>query len=305
METKVQAVQKRLADQTPKDIVITSKDRFVSLYQTIHGRSNGDLFYEAEKFHFLKQISENPSLAQCDKLSIMGAFLDIAVNGLSADPNMKQVYLVPYKGKCTVSVSPYGELFLRQRSKQILHADNPVLVYEGDHFVTGIRNGETFIEHTAAYPRKSDHIIACYVRLVRPDGSVDFKVLSENEFENIRKMSKSPNSPAYTTGRAGMFMAKTLKHAFKSYPRVKLRGDFSKVEEEIEIEEAIDYGFGSDETSAGTIESSSNGRITPNPASATAAPSASAQAVISSMTAAHDHQGHKVEIVDSEDPFAK
>lgn len=299
METKVQALQKRLAGQTPKDIVLSSKDRFINLYQTIHGRNNGDVFYEAEKFHFLKQISENKSLAECDKLSIMGAFLDIAVNGLSADPNMKQVYLVPYKGKCTVSISPYGELYLRQRAGQIKHADNPVLVYDGDHFVTGIRGGETFIEHTAAYPRKSEDIIACYVRLVRPDGSVDFKVLSSGEFENIRKMSKSPNSPAYTTGRAGMFMAKTLKHAFKSYPRVKLRGQFSKVEEEIELDDAIDYGFETQEAPAPSIESGSGGRITPNPA-----PSAAAQAVISSMTATDEAEGHKVEIVNSEDPFA-
>ncbi|MBK7883033.1 MAG: recombinase RecT [Chitinophagaceae bacterium] len=44
-------------------------------------------------------IQENAKLAECSKLSLYGCFLDVAVNGLSFDPTMKHVYLVPYNVK--------------------------------------------------------------------------------------------------------------------------------------------------------------------------------------------------------------
>lgn len=244
-ETKMQVAQKSFSEMTPSEIVGSDKvkSKFVQLYQLMHGKNNGEMFYQIEQFHFLKQLSEKPELAKCDKLSLYGCLIDIAVNGLSFDPAMKQVYLVPFGNKCVVMVSPYGELYLRTRSGQIKYADNPVLVYEGDVFKTGTRNGEGFVEHEAKFPRVSDNIIACYVRIVRADDSVDYKVLSRPEIDKLRAASKQPNGAAWVNHFGGMVQAKTLKHAFRSYPRAKVRGQFAKIEEDTNLSDTIDYSF--------------------------------------------------------------
>ncbi len=236
-------------------------DRFKKLYLTFNGKS-GEKYYEAEKFHFAKLLQENTRLAECSKLSLYGCFLDVAVNGLSFDPTMKHVYLVPYKHKTNkdgrevwesraqLQISGQGELLLRMQQLQIKYADNPVLVYEGDLFKMGTRNGSVFVEHEAVIPRKSDNIIACYLRITRNDDTVDYKVLTMPEIEKLRKFSKDPNSKAWTDGLPGMVQAKTIKHAFKNYPKLRIleKSKFTAlasetVDEEAEVVQEDIYGL--------------------------------------------------------------
>ncbi|MBK7885170.1 MAG: recombinase RecT [Chitinophagaceae bacterium] len=231
VEQKVSIIQK-LDTTSPTQIVNLPEvaDRFKKLYVTFNGKS-GEKYYEAEKFHFAKLLQENAKLAECSKLSLYGCFLDVAVNGLSFDPTMKHVYLVPYNVKkgdnnwekrAQLQISGQGELLLRMQQGQIKYADNPVLVYEGDIFKTGTRNGQLFVDHEATIPRKSDTIIACYLRITRNDDSADYKVLTMPEIEKLRKFSKDPNSKAWTDGLPGMVQAKTIKHAFKNYPKLRI-----------------------------------------------------------------------------------
>ncbi len=223
--------------QLVKDEKIAKK--FMQLYGAIHGKK-ADAFYQAEQFNFIKVLQENVALQKCDKLSLYGAFLDVAVNGLSFDPTKKLVYLVPYGNKAKLQISPYGELLIRQQTGQIKHADNPVLVYENDDFeVTTDGNGTT-VTHKKNFKETGGEIIACFLRIVRNDDTVDFKVLTAEELEQIRSFSKSPNSAAWTKGYAGMFMAKTIKHAFKTYAKVRI-GQFSQLETDVEEAEEISY----------------------------------------------------------------
>ena len=234
-------------------------DRFKQLYHIMNGANiqAATIKYEAEKFHFMKLIQDKPELQQCTKLSLYGCFLDMAVNGLSFDPAMKHAYVVAFnfnvgskqvpkwEKRATVMVSGYGELHMRQTQGQIKYADNPILVYEGDEFRHGTKDGKVYLDHVAAFPRKTDTIIACYIRLERVDGSVDYKVLSIEEVMKLKAFSKDPNSKAWTDGFPGMIQAKTIKHAFRSYPKVKM-GQFSQLQSNTadqDAEPAIDYGL--------------------------------------------------------------
>lgn len=217
-------------------------ERFKHLYSIIHPGAKAEIFYEAEKFHFMKLIQESPVLQGCTNLSLYGCWMDVAVNGLSFDPSFKHLYLVPfnvntagknqapkYEKRAQLQISGYGELLLRQKQGQIKYADNPMLVYEGDEFAFGTRNGVGFVDHVSKLPRKSDNIIACYLRIVRTDDSVDFKVLTETDMERFRKFSKDADrSKAWGDGIGGMWMAKCIKHAFKNYPKVRT-GEFSQL----------------------------------------------------------------------------
>lgn len=257
------SIIKQLESSSPLKIVDLPEvaDRFKKLYLTFHGKS-GEKYYEAEKFHFAKIIKENPKLQECTKLSLYGVFLDMAVNGLSFDPSMKHAYIVPYNTKvkqggverweqrAQLQISGQGELVLRMNHGQIKYADNPVLVYEGDVFKYGTRNGLIYVEHEAVFPRKSDKIMACYLRIERNDNSVDYKVLSIEEIEKLRKFSKDPNSKAWTDGLPGMVQTKTIKHAFKSYPKLRPleRSKFTAlasetIDEDAEVIEGDIYGL--------------------------------------------------------------
>lgn len=246
-ENKVSII-KQLEAARPAQIVDLPEvaDRFKKLYLTFNGKDGGR-HYEAEKFHFAKTLQEKPALQQCTKLSLYGCFLDMAVHGLSFDPSMKHAYLVPYNHKvkgpngvetwekrAQLQISGQGELLMRANSGQIKYADNPILVYDGDMFRFGTRNEKVFVEHEAAFPRQTDNIIACYIKIVRNDDSVDYKVISMEEVAKLRKFSKDPNSTAWTDGLPGMVQAKCIKHAFRSYPKMRslARAQFSALASE-------------------------------------------------------------------------
>lgn len=239
-------------------------DRFIHLYSVMNGKNTevAKLAYEAEKFHFMKLLQDKPELRECTKLSLYGCFIDMAVQGLSFDPAMKHAYVVGFptnvgtknnptwEKRAVLMIDGRGELVIRTRQGQIKYADNPVVVWACDSFEHGSEHGVKFINHKSVHPRPKDaEIIACYLKITRPDGTIDYAVMDIEDIMNLKKFSKQPESLAWTKGIRGMVETKTLKHAFKSYPKVKL-GNFSKLKTEVieptedEKEFKIDYGLG-------------------------------------------------------------
>lgn len=209
------------------------QQRFTQLYKTFNV-SDGSAAYEAEKFHFAKIVKSSEKLSACTKLSLYGCFLDMAVNGLSFDPAMKHAYLVPFAAKVKVNgkeiweqraqlqISGIGELALRVQQQQIKYADNPVLVYDCDYFSMGTKDNHLFVSHDVKLPRVENAMItACYLRITRNDDSIDYKVLTMPEIDQLKKFSKDPESKAWTIGLPGMVQAKTIKHAFRTYPKLR------------------------------------------------------------------------------------
>jgi len=224
-------------------------DRFLDLYMKVNGIDNvktAEAFLKAEQFHFGKLIASNAKVASCTNVSIYGIFMDVAVMGLSFDPSMKHLYVVPYfdrnenRNVAQLQISGQGELVLRAKQGQIKYADNPVIVWSCDEFDSGSRDGQPFVEHVRVLPRPDNSfIVACYIRIVRSNGSTDYKVLTYDELMQLRKSSKDPNSTAWTTHIAGMMMAKTIKHAFKAYPKTRVAGNFSRLQTEIDDDREI------------------------------------------------------------------
>ena len=247
------------------------EEKFVKLYNSVHGDSKGDLMFARQKFHFMKQVNENAALKECTGLSLYGVFMDAAVYGYSLETGSQpDVYLMSrnvnvgtkdspkWVKNAVMVVSPYGELKTRIQAGQIKYADNPVIVYEGDQFsiVDGV------VKHSPSIPRKSNNIVASFIKLVRPDGAVDYKWLLKEDWQRMAeysaKQNKGKTNSLYTSAHGGIdpgfLAAKTIKHAFKTYPKVKL-GQFSEiqvteapVEDGNKVPESIDYGFTEDAT---------------------------------------------------------
>ena len=237
--------------------------KFIYMYNAIWGSETGEQIYNREKFNFNKLLTETPALQECTKISLLGCFLDIAVNGLSLDNSGRpQCYLIPrnvkvktsngdmWEKRAGLTISAYGEVYMRQRAGQIRYADNPVIVYEGDHFRPILNaNGAKAVEYQGAFPRKSEKPVAAFIRIVRNDGSVDYSWMMESDWKRLSTFSAKQNkgnaNALYTSNNGlidpGFLENKMIKHAFDAYPKVRT-GNYTLMETTQE-EPVIDYGL--------------------------------------------------------------
>ena len=242
----------------PSELIRSSAvaEKFIKNYQLIHRvpRPIAESFYQAQQFHFLRILEENQKVAACSKMSLYGIFLEAAAYGLSFDPSAKHVYLVPYGNKATMMISGQGELTIRKMQGQILYADNPRIVYAEDYFDVSETNGATNITYKAVDGPKKE-MKAAFLKITRIDGTIDYKVMWFSELMQLRNFSRDQNSLAWTKGLKGMFEAKLIKHAFKTYPKASITGSFSKLqsEEDDPTPVEIDYGIDIDEVEAEPI----------------------------------------------------
>lgn len=266
--TVEQLNQMQALDIVKADIV---RDRFISIYDTLWGNGTGKATYERESIYFNKLLREKPELQNGTRFSLFTAFIDLALCGLSLEQGARALcYLIGrnvnvgtrerpvWEGRVVLTISAYGELVLRARAGQIRHADNPVLVYENDEFSFSDRGGRKEVNYTCRLPHAGKRVIACYLRITRADGSIDYSVMTEEDWTRLAGYSASqdrrnhrPNA-LYTSNNGsidtGFLMAKCVKHAFSTYPKVRVgRGtelESKQVEEkEIEINDEL-YGIG-------------------------------------------------------------
>jgi hypothetical protein len=279
-EKKSIKVAKYLESLTPQEIATDKqvRDSFIKIYETVHGKGMGEAFYMKEQFNYMKLLNENPILQECSKLSLYGSFLDLSVNGLTLDNTSKPLcYLMSRNAKVKttnggeawekrayIKVSPTGEIFYRKRCGQIKDADNPQIVWgipgdakNSDIIRVGLneRGKHVVKEHERLIPRHpSAKIIGGYIRLERLDGSFECLWMDVSETDRLREYSNKQNKGTATDDRSnklytsfhgqidpGFFEAKITKHAFDSYPPIKI-GEFTKLETQI-IEEKQEYNL--------------------------------------------------------------
>jgi len=243
------------------------EERFITLYSKTQGvdLKVAEMTFQQEKYHFMKAISESEGLRQCEPLSLYGCFMDCAVQGLSFDPKKKLAYIIPgsvnvgtkdnkqYVKRAALEISPYGEMAIRIQLGQVKHADNPVIVYEGDVFEPYQDDSGKGVVYKLNH-QHSNTIIGAFMRILRNDGTVDYHWMLKNDWERLAGYSEKKNfgkaNALYTSNQGqidpGFLAAKLIKHAFKSYPKIKV-SDFSQLEkiedEKPELKPEDIYGF--------------------------------------------------------------
>lgn len=267
MENKLSMkdLQAMTALQVPEDERV--KSRFVNIYNTLQKSREGEYFYEKEKMNFLRVLSASQPLKEATAFSVYGCFIDIAAMGLSLDQTgQPMMYILPYNQKVgkneqgqdqwekriMIEISPYGELALRMQCGQLQHADRPVVVFEGDKFQPMVNDaGQKIVRYEACIPRKSKKIIGSFIKLVRPNGSFDFFHMLEDDITRLagysaKKNTQSGANKLYSSNEGqidtGFLEAKTLKHAFRTFPKLRL-GQFSKLQTTEDEIQATDYGL--------------------------------------------------------------
>lgn len=242
----------------PLEIVKDDKvrSRFIQIYDTLWGAGSGLPAYEKESVYFNRILADNPRLYEkATRFSIFTAFIDLAVSGLSLEPGSRALCYLQgrnyctgqntsgrktYEGRLSLTISGYGELVLRARSGQIAYTDNPVIVYSEDEFSFSDKDGRKSVSYTCHLPHTSNHIVAAFLRIVRNDGSADYAVMFEEDWMRLQNYSAKNNTyrdsatgqmvskpnELYCANEGGIdpgfLCAKLIKHAFRSYPKVRI-----------------------------------------------------------------------------------
>lgn len=282
------------------------RDKFIQIYEAAWTPTtgvSGEAVYEKEARNFNRILSEKEDVrTQCTRFSLFTAFLDVAISGLSLEPGARaQAYLMSrsinigsymgndrqkkakYETQAVLTISGYGELLHRARCGQIRYADNPVIVYAEDTFEYGERDGSKFVNFICRMPHTSGNIVACYIKITRNDGSVDYSVMLPEDWSRLAGFSERQNrrydyqAKQWVSGKAnalygkqsdgtckidtGFLVAKCIKHAFKSYPKARIgRGTQleSQQTEDFEINNDL---YGLDDGT--TVDQSTGEVITP------------------------------------------
>ena len=289
--SKIALKVEQINQLAPMDIATNEavRDKFIQIYEAAWTPTtgiSGEAVYEKEVRNFNRTLAEKQDLRDnCTRFSLFTAFLDVAISGLSLEPGARaQAYLLSrsiatssyigsdgqkknqYETQAILTISGHGELVLRARCGQIRHADNPVIVYQEDEFEYGERNGQKFVNYTCRLPHTSGNIVACFMKITRADGSVDYAVMLPEDWTRLagysarqnKKWDKdkrqwvigAPNALYGYNGQGynidtGFLAAKCIKHAFKSYPKARIgRGTQleSQQVEEMEINDNL-YGL--------------------------------------------------------------
>lgn len=283
--SQINLTVEQLNQMQPLDIVTSPivRDKFINIYDTLWGNGTGEAAYERESNYFNRLLRDKPELQKGTHFSLFTAFIDLALCGLSLEPGVRALcylqgrnhkttpkldqqgrplkdqngYIIyNWEGRVVLTVSAYGELVLRARAGQIRHADNPVLVYANDEFSFSDKGGRKEVEYTCHLPHVGQPVVACYLRITRADGTIDYSIMTDVDWKRLEKFSEDNDrrshqaNALYTSNNgtidSGFLMAKCIKHAFKTYPKVRIgRGtelQSQQVEEkEIEINDAL-YG---------------------------------------------------------------
>lgn len=270
----IQLTVEELNKLKPLDIVRSEavRNRFIQIHDTLWGAGTGEPAYEREAIHFNTLLRDKDNLQKATKFSIFTAFIDLAVCGLSLEPGVRALCYLQgrnckigtnpqtgkdvYEGRLVLTISGYGELVLRARAGQIRHADNPVLVYEEDAFSFTDNDGRKQVRYTCNLPHKSNHIVAGYLRITRCDGSIDYSVMLEEDWLRLQGYSGKQNrkwnngqwvekpNELYTSNGGGIdsgfLCAKIIKHAFKTYPKVRIGKAEMETQQDDNVQAEID-----------------------------------------------------------------
>ena len=236
----------KLQTMKPWDVPTNAdvQNHIVTLFNSIHGEG-GEAFAERESRYLNRAIIDDKKKWSVTPMSVFLAYVDLAVKNLTLEPGAQALcYLLNrsakltgpdgkafYENRAYISITGYGEILLRQRAGQIRHCDTPTVVYDGDRFSYEETDGRKRVSYGLNLTHNAGNPIACFMKITRIDSSVDYAIILPEGWQRLQKYSDRQNGDykngLYTSGLngtidPGFLIAKCVKHAFKSYPKLPI-----------------------------------------------------------------------------------
>ncbi len=258
-----------LAKQTATQVNILLTKHTGAIMASLPKGFNLDRMYRS----VINAISTTPQLAQCTAASIFLSSVRSFSLGLEPNGALKEAYLVPFwngKKQCMEAQfmpSYIGLQNLTRRSGEITEIYAKV-VKENDLF--DVEEGtERKILHKPDYTKSRGKALCYYAVFRTKDGNVDFEVMSIDEIEAIRSLSKAKDSDAWVAHYDEMAKKTVMRRLLKRAPMsVELAaavamdnkaavGEFDRNDDIIDME-----GFAVDETTPAEVQSQVNAERT-------------------------------------------
>jgi recombination protein RecT len=163
----------------------------------------------------MTQVRTNAKLAECNQLSIMGAFINSTQLGLEPGASLGHCYFVPFKGECQLVIGYRGMIELAYRSGKVLSIAART-IHQADHFdySYGITD---VLEHKPATGDRGP-LIGVYAVAKLVGGGVHFEVLDLGDIEQARKTSKTGTFGPWKDHFEEMAKKTAIRRLFKYLP---------------------------------------------------------------------------------------
>lgn len=173
----------------------------------------------------LTQMNKNADLGKCDQTSLFAKILECAAIGL--EPDGRTAHLIPRwntaKGyhECTLVIDykGYVELMYRGGFVKRIHAD---VIYEGDIFIYELglvlKHVPWHWRKDAKKPKERGAVLGAYCMIFLNDADPKCEVMTEEEIQEIRKRSASPNKGPWVTDTNEMRKKSPFRRAQKWIP---------------------------------------------------------------------------------------
>lgn len=193
----------------------------------------------AKEVNFAAQLlSSNDYLFSCAKSypeNLIEAIKNIALTGLTLNPELRLGYLVPRKGKICFQSSYMGKVDILLRGGVVKWIEAS-LVFSGDYFEVVKGTEDTIIHKPDYFATDRGKMLGGYWIAILPNGQKCFDVMPESRILDIKSRSeavKSGKGSPWDTDGEEMMKKTIINWAFKSLPKSGLSPDMIKV---LEIE---------------------------------------------------------------------
>lgn len=239
---KTPSLPKKLLDAGFATVLLQPKQAFIA--------AGGTDQQFAREVNFAAQLlMDNEYLFKCAQQypdNFVESIKNIALTGLTLNPELRLSYLVPYKGKVKFQSSYMGKVDILTRSG-VVRMIEANLVYDKDTFKV-IKGLNPELVHEPDYFNASRGAIkGGYWIAVLPNGQKKFDVMPLSRIDDIKQRSeavKSGKGSPWDTDFEEMAKKTIINWAFKSLPKSGLSDDMVKVleiEGQFEREEFDDW----------------------------------------------------------------
>ncbi|WP_082813421.1 recombinase RecT [Sphingopyxis terrae] len=167
-------------------------------------------------------IQNNPDLLNCDRKSLFGAIVRLAQDGLL--PDGREAALVKFGQQVQAMPMIAGVLKKIRQSGDVSKVSAQV-VYENDHFVVKYGFDEDVEHSPPALDKERGKPIGAYATAVLKDGSRLLEVMSLEEIEKVRNVSRAKGNGPWVSWWGEMARKTVMRRLSKRLPMSTDRDD--------------------------------------------------------------------------------
>lgn len=183
-------------------------------------------------------ITTNPTLMNCDKISLLAALTRAAEVGLM--PDGKEAAIVPYGDKANFMSMVAGKMKLARNSGEIKTLDSQV-VYANDDFKYWIDEEGPHIRHIPQIMGSRGEVVCAYAIGVTKDGGTFVEVMTSEQLAAVEGQSKGKNTPWKGPFKSEMQRKSVMNRLLKRMPtstdlEMDIENDYSMAETNLDPE---------------------------------------------------------------------